>query len=266
MRTEKKNTLARLVAGGLFVAAAAIGSGCFAAETVALVPSDCIKCHDRAPHDIATNGSAHKDQVTCVDCHEGHPPRNLEIIPSCSKCHEGTPHFELQGCINCHNNPHTPLVITIDKNITQPCLTCHTEQMAQLQQYESKHTAVACSTCHRETHGMIPDCTHCHSPHIEKQVQKDCLTCHKPHMPLEVSYPSDIASENCAACHNDVYDMLKANPAKHSKLECATCHQEKHKMIPKCQDCHGPAPHPATMHAKFPECGQCHGIAHDLNK
>jgi len=45
---------------------------------------------------------------------------------------------------------------------------------------------------------------------------------------------------------------------------CAFCHQEKHKMVPKCQDCHG-MPHPAGIMAKFPVCGECHKIAHDLN-
>jgi len=230
-----------------------------------LSPADCVKCHDQAPHDIAAAGGAHKDQVTCVDCHDGHPPRKLDIIPSCQQCHEGADHFELQNCKQCHNNPHTPLAITIDANQTEACLTCHTEQMAQLQQHESKHTAVACSTCHRERHGLIPDCVHCHSPHREGQEQQDCLTCHQAHMPKEVSYPADIPTLQCAACHGDVAQQLSHNPAKHASLSCATCHQEKHGMIPNCQDCHGDTPHPPAMHAKFPECGQCHGIAHDLN-
>lgn len=232
-----------------------------------LSPDDCIKCHDQQPKDILASGEAHRTEVNCIDCHEGHPPRSGEdIIPSCSKCHEGTPHFELENCISCHNNPHTPLVITIDKNVTEPCLTCHTDQMAQLQQYESKHTSLDCSNCHRSTHGMIPACTQCHSPHSKDMTPEDCLTCHKPHMPLQVTYPADISSQKCAACHEDVLSQLQANPAKHQTLSCATCHQEKHKAIPKCQNCHGDNPHPPAMHKKFPECGQCHGIAHDLNK
>ncbi len=237
------------------------------AQAAALSPADCIKCHDSAPQDIATNGGAHKEAVTCVECHEGHAPLNGEdIIPSCNKCHEGEPHFELPNCSSCHNNPHTPKIISLEKNITDACLTCHTEQMGQLQQYQSSHTAVACSTCHREKHGLIPDCTNCHSPHSEEMVQKDCLTCHQAHMPLEVTYPNDIASSNCAGCHDKAYDQLTTNPAKHSKLSCATCHQDKHKMIPQCADCHGNTPHPSGILTKFPECGQCHGIAHDLNK
>lgn len=230
-----------------------------------LTPDDCMKCHEQPPKDIASNGASHKTEINCIDCHDGHPPTDSDIIPECNKCHEGIPHFELKNCLSCHTNPHTPLIISIGSNITEPCLTCHTDQMAQLQQHESKHTQVNCSTCHRDKHGMIPDCMQCHSPHSKELVQKDCLNCHKPHMPLQVSYPEDIASSICGSCHSGVVTMLEASPAKHSKLNCATCHQEKHKMIPQCTSCHG-LPHPETMHEKFPKCGQCHGIAHDLNR
>lgn len=232
-----------------------------------LVVADCVKCHERPPQDILEAGESHRTEVSCIDCHEGHAPKSGDdIIPSCSQCHEGTDHFELENCLSCHTNPHTPLIISIGNNITKPCLTCHTDQMEQLQQHESKHTQQDCSSCHRSTHGMIPDCTNCHSPHAKFMTQKDCLTCHKPHMPLEVSYPDEIPSESCAACHNDVLNMLNKNEAKHKTLSCATCHQKDHKKIPRCQNCHGETPHPAKMHEKFPECGMCHGIAHDLNK
>jgi hypothetical protein len=53
-------------------------------------------------------------------------------------------------------------------------------------------------------------------------------------------------------------------PGKARILNRASCHQEKHKMVPKCQDCHGEK-HPAAIMAKFPKCGDCHNIAHDLN-
>ncbi len=232
-----------------------------------LSSDDCNKCHDQQPKDILESGKAHRTEVSCIECHEGHAPKSGDdIIPSCNNCHDGTPHFELQKCVSCHTNPHTPLVISIDSNTTQPCLTCHTDQMAQLRQNESKHTNMDCSSCHRQTHKMIPDCMHCHSPHSKEMVQKDCLTCHKPHMPIEVSYPAEIPSQSCAACHEDVLELLNENPAKHKTLSCATCHQDKHKAIPECQSCHGPSPHPQAMHDKFPECGSCHGAAHDLNK
>ncbi len=254
----------------LLLAGAMLLPVCFSASTACgneLTVADCTKCHDRAPKDISENGVAHRTEVSCVECHEGHAPKSGDdIIPSCNKCHEGTPHFELENCLSCHTNPHTPLVIRIDKNVTQPCLTCHTDQMAQLQQHESKHTQMDCSGCHRDTHKMIPDCMHCHSPHSKEQTMTDCLTCHKPHMPLDVTYPAEISSASCGACHGDVLTQITENPAKHSTLSCATCHQDKHKAIPKCQDCHGGTPHPPKMHEKFPVCGSCHGIAHDLNK
>ncbi len=234
------------------------------AGEVMLTPDDCIKCHDKPITDIETNGGKHRTEITCTDCHEGHPPRVKNNIPQCNQCHSDTPHFELKGCLKCHINPHTPLEISLEDDITEPCLTCHTDQMAELKQYESKHTEVACTTCHRETHGLIPECMHCHSPHTKDMTQKDCLTCHRPHMPLEVTYPDDVPSKDCAACHEDAYDLLAASKYKHHELECATCHQKKHKTIPKCTMCHG-IPHPEGILAKFPNCGDCHGIAHDLN-
>ncbi|HIJ78994.1 MAG: hypothetical protein OEY01_08250 [Desulfobulbaceae bacterium] len=263
MTTKRLNRFACLLGVGLLMAATIFAGNALAEG---LLPTDCIKCHDKQPKDIASNGLSHKTEISCVDCHEAHRPSSPNNIPQCNKCHEGTAHFDLTGCLNCHNNPHTPKVISIDKDLTEPCLTCHTDQMAQLQQYESSHTRVACSTCHRERHPFIPDCLHCHSPHKEGMDMKVCLTCHKPHMPLEVTYPAETPSEYCAACHDDVYSTLKASKFKHGKFECAKCHQDKHKTIPRCQDCHGENPHPPAMHEKFPQCGQCHGIAHDLNK
>ncbi|WP_369412347.1 hypothetical protein [Geotalea toluenoxydans] len=83
-------------------------------------------------------------------------------------------------------------------------------------------------------------------------------------MPLVVTYGAETQSKLCASCHKKAYDLLMASTAKHKSVLCVTCHQSKHKMVPKCQDCHG-LPHPAGMMAKFPKCSQCHNIAHDLN-
>lgn len=236
-----------------------------AARPAELTIDDCIKCHKAPPTDIEANGGKHKTNVSCLDCHEGHPPSVRDNIPKCSNCHEGEPHFELEGCLSCHTNPHTPLNITLAGDLTAPCLTCHTEQITQLKEHPSHHTTLACSNCHSERHGRIPDCMECHSPHSDEMTMSDCVTCHQVHMPLVVMYPEDIPSKSCAACHDGPYDLLQASTAKHHDLLCAACHQAKHKMIPKCQDCHG-VPHPSGILAKFPNCGDCHGSPHNLNK
>jgi len=233
------------------------------AAKVTLTSADCIKCHSQAPADIAANGMAHKTNVTCQDCHVGHPPTTKKIIPTCSQCHEGKPHFSLKGCLGCHSNPHTPKIIKFGNNVTDPCLTCHTPQIEKLRQNKSKHSALACSFCHN-VHGKIPDCTQCHKPHAKDMVQAECKKCHQAHMPLVVTYGAETPSKLCAACHKKAFDLLAASSAKHKTVLCVTCHQSKHKMIPKCQDCHG-IPHPASMMAKFPKCSMCHNIAHDLN-
>jgi hypothetical protein len=235
-----------------------------AQATPQLTTGDCIKCHPEQVKDVQTMGSAHSTEVTCMDCHQGHPPAVADNIPECSNCHDGEAHFKLDGCLSCHTNPHTPLEISLNGEITKPCLTCHTEQISQLQEHQSAHSKFACTTCH-EQHGPPPECLNCHQPHLDGQTMADCTSCHKAHMPLQVTYKEDIPSKFCAACHPQVYDQLIASSAKHSKLACAFCHQDKHGTVPQCTDCHG-VPHPQGIMAKFTKCGQCHGIAHNLNK
>ncbi len=232
-------------------------------DAVSLSQDDCQKCHDNAPKDIEARGGKHKTAVGCMDCHQGHPPKNQDIIPECSMCHMGKEHFELDDCLRCHSNPHAPLDLQLAGGITDPCLTCHTRQREQLEEHESSHTGLDCTSCHSK-HGLIPECIQCHEPHSDKMGQEDCGRCHQAHMPLVVTYSEDIANIHCAACHDDAYELLKNSPTKHGDLNCATCHQAKHKMVPKCQDCHG-EPHPESILSKFETCGDCHGIAHDLN-
>jgi len=228
-----------------------------------LLNDDCVKCHGKAPADIAAAGGKHKTEIGCQDCHNGHPPIARKIIPLCSQCHEGKPHYKLAACLGCHSNPHTPRNIKFGNNVTDACLTCHTGQIVKLRDNKSKHTALFCSTCHN-THGRIPECTQCHKPHFAGQTTADCKKCHQAHMPKIVTYSDKTPSKDCAACHKKAYDLLMASKFKHQKLTCVACHQAKHKMVPQCQSCHG-TPHPASMLSQFPKCGFCHNIAHDLN-
>jgi hypothetical protein len=232
------------------------------AKAPTLANDDCVKCHAGPPADIAASGGKHQ-YVGCMDCHAGHPPTVKKPIPQCGQCHMGKPHYDLKGCLACHKNPHTPLKVTFASNITDPCLTCHTQQITQLRENKSKHSALYCSTCHN-VHRKVPQCTQCHKPHAAEMGAGDCKKCHKAHMPKVVAYASDIPSVDCAACHKKAFALLNASGAKHKTFACAFCHQAKHKMIPKCQDCHG-SKHPAGIMAKFPKCGDCHNIAHDLN-
>jgi hypothetical protein len=234
-----------------------------ARPAAALTNADCAKCHVKAPADVEAKGMAHKTKVTCQDCHQGHPPTVKKIIPLCGQCHEGKPHYKLGGCLQCHKNPHQPKEIVFGRDVTDPCVSCHTPQIAQLKSSPSKHSKLACSFCH-DVHGKIPQCTQCHKAHAADQVPGDCKKCHKAHMPKAVTYAADMPSKQCAACHAKAFTLLTASKAKHKSLLCVTCHQDKHKMVPKCQDCHG-VPHAAGMMSKFPKCSDCHGIAHDLN-
>lgn len=221
---------------------------------------DCVKCHANAVSDIASAGGKHRN-VPCVGCHLGHPPEVEKPIAQCNKCHHKTrkAHFELQGCLGCHKNPHTPLNISFEGK--DACLTCHGLQTEQLRENKSRHSSLECSTCH-SVHRMIPECSQCHSPHSDKVVA-GCEKCHDAHMPRAVTYAPDIPSKDCGFCHKKPAELLGSGNSKHKSFECAFCHQDKHRIVPACQDCHG-SPHPAGIMKKFPVCGECHNIAHDL--
>jgi len=227
-----------------------------------LTTDDCVKCHTTAPADIASAGAGHKT-ITCFDCHASHRPQSKNNIPQCSQCHTGKPHFELNGCLGCHRNPHTPLKISFGNNVTDACLTCHSQQIKQLREYKSKHTNLACSYCH-SVHRIVPECVKCHKPHSADMTQADCKSCHKAHMPKAVTYGTEVPNKSCGACHKKAMDLLSANKSKHNKLACVFCHAGKHKTVPTCTSCHN-APHAAGILQKFPKCSDCHFIAHDLN-
>jgi len=248
---------------GAGIAALLIYSGTAPAEIQShYKKEECVKCHAARVKEIATAGKRHKN-VPCIGCHPGHPPEVKKPIEPCSKCHQKTrkAHFELTGCLNCHKNPHTPLNITFEGK--DACLNCHMLQSELLRDNESKHSLLDCSTCHR-VHRMVPQCTQCHNPHSAEMVVADCKKCHKAHMPNVVTYAADIPPKFCGACHVKPFELLGASKVKHHTLACAFCHQAKHKMMPRCQDCHG-SPHPAGIMTKFPKCGECHNSAHDLN-
>jgi hypothetical protein len=221
---------------------------------------ECVQCHANRVNDIKTAGGKHRN-VPCVGCHLGHPPEVKKPIALCSKCHlkEKRSHFELTGCLNCHQNPHTPLTVTFKGK--DACLDCHVLQQEQIMRNKSKHTALDCSACH-DVHRKVPQCTQCHLPHASK-ISGGCKQCHNAHMP-KATYAADFPSKDCSVCHKMVTDLMKATASKHTPLECAFCHNGKHRVPPACRDCHGTR-HPEGILAKFPKCTACHNSPHDLN-
>jgi predicted CXXCH cytochrome family protein len=232
------------------------------AQTATLGVADCVKCHEVQPAQIEANGAAHKTQIDCQACHEGHRPKSAKNIPECSNCHSGEAHYQIKNCTGCHN-PHQPLLVTLTGQQKDVCLTCHAGPGKEMTASPSKHATFACNFCHADKHGFIPNCVDCHKPHSATMTQADCKTCHTAHKPKELLYGPSTASQLCASCHSGVMTQLSASKAKHSQLACVTCHATKHKTVPNCGDCHG-LPH-GSMHDKFPKCAQCHNVAHDLN-
>lgn len=263
MKRDVRSTIVLLFVLMVFTLVAAGAVQAANGKQTLLSPGDCAKCHAKQPADIEAGGSKHKTSVNCLSCHASHRPESKNNIPVCAQCHQGKPHYEQKNCLQCHKNPHTPLVVTFDKPMTEPCLACHVNQIKQLRENRSKHSAKNCTDCHG-VHRKVPQCTQCHKPHSADITAADCNKCHKAHMPKVVTYGADVPSNYCGACHKAQLGALTGNQTKHSGQSCAACHQEKHKMMPKCQDCHG-AKHPAGIMTKFPKCTECHKSPHDLN-
>ncbi len=265
----------KITARGFFIVLCAVlayGASSVQAEVkpVPLSDSDCIKCHREEVKTVTGQESAHKNDIGCLDCHEGHPPPSKAVIPKCSKCHapEESKHFSYDTCTKCHN-PHAPLVIDLTSLApARPvCITCHEKPGEQLAKYPSKHSDQDCTDCHQE-HGLgegkSQTCLDCHEPHSDTMTNKDCTLCHEPHRPLYLRY-GKVPPALCAACHEEQKQALDSNVTRHSKLGCTYCHRHRHKAILQCEECHG-KPHYKRMHKKFSDCKQCHGDPHALKK
>ncbi len=155
----------------------------------ALTLVDCQKCHDREYQQIASEGTAHKEQVTCFDCHENHRPHVADNIPECKDCHGITPHQGMTDCLSCHDRKenctachmaHQPLVWPGGEPALLHCKVCHSRESELLKTNVSKHHNLSCIFCHRK-HRAIQSCSDCHGrPHPEgtHEMFPQCATCH----------------------------------------------------------------------------------------
>ncbi len=240
-----------------------------ALQPIPLTDADCVKCHYTQAADIDAHGEAHKD-LSCMDCHEEHPPEGTNTIPECSNCHDpdDEAHFAVQQpCSVCHN-PHRPLLVdfTAPDEVAATCASCHQDKLDEMAASPSAHSEQDCNSCHSEHglgEGQYQTCLDCHEGHSPEMTVKDCLECHKPHSPTDITFGDSVPATLCASCHEDQADSLKALQTKHSEMACVECHDGKHQSITACVDCHD-QPHDEFMHKQFPECITCHRDPHNL--
>ncbi len=239
-------------------------------EPIELTGGDCVKCHYTVAADVDANGYAHKD-LSCMECHEEHPPEGTNVIPICATCHaeDDNEHFAVPECGACHD-PHHPLMIdfTASEEVGPACASCHQEQMDELAANPSAHTEQDCNSCHSQhglEEGQYQTCLDCHEGHTPEMTLENCLECHQPHSPTSVTFGDAVPTELCAGCHEDVATSLTALPTMHSEMACVECHGGEHTNIIACVDCHE-QPHDEYMHTQFPECLTCHRDPHNLAK
>ena len=235
-------------------------------KPLALTQQDCIKCHFKVVKTMAGQESAHKTELTCLDCHEAHPPAGKAVIPKCSQCHDPSEnrHFASANCTTCHN-PHAPLVTAFGTagDVKPICITCHTDIKEQMEKLPSAHSEQDCSQCHH-AHGLAKGqsdtCLDCHEKHAPNLELKDCLACHQPHQPTRYIWDHPVKNAACGACHEDVVKDFTQHGALHAKkLTCTKCHEahppREKNVIPACSKCHSPE---KKKHYTTKGCTKCH--------
>ncbi|MFP3983348.1 MAG: cytochrome c3 family protein [Desulfurivibrionaceae bacterium] len=225
---------------------------------------DCLKCHRSQVMMIKRNGGRHRSDLSCPDCHAGHPPRGPVSTAACSDCHSAGPHYELDDCLQCHTNPHMPLVSLKfpAKPAKKECISCHRQEGGEIRAATSGHGEKSCTYCHNG-HGSIPDCVRCHDPHLRGQTMSQCLQCHPAHQPLRITPRPHTPIRFCRPCHAGVTGKLLKTGTRHGSMVCTYCHRGRHPDIPECKDCHG-LPHGTRMHRLEQDCLTCHQDPHLL--
>ncbi|MCU0619923.1 MAG: hypothetical protein MUC69_00290 [Gemmatimonadales bacterium] len=162
----------------------------------------------------------------------------------CLKCHA---HGRMsgreppRGCVDCHRNPHGPVVAK------RSCESCHPLDRpfkpARFRHDDTgyplraRHARVSCGKCHRSASKPPRDCGGCHGkPHKNRFAELRCAQCHrvggerKPHFDHErlARYPLRGAHRHasCAACHKGGH-----RPERYLRLTnvaqqgCTGCHR-----------------------------------------
>ncbi len=230
-------------------------------NSLKLAEGDCIKCHPSNIREVNERGASHKTEVSCIDCHEEHPPQGKNIIPKCSACHppDTSSHYALKECKKCHH-PHYPKEMDLSKidNVKPACVSCHPTEGQENRTYPSAHSELDCKKCHSK-HGESTACLECHDPHSPEMNYKDCFLCHKPHRPAAIKYDAVVLPALCASCHDETVNAVDERGGAHKSVKCIDCHQQhppaEKNVIPKCSLCHAPSDKP---HYKVENCASCH--------
>ena len=244
---------------------------------VTLPPQLCSSCHENEVEIVAKSGAAHRDDLSCTECHQqhrdfsctnchsDHPQQDIVLPVSCFGCHSPADnvHFTVGDCLTCHD-PHNPLEFDLppEESHKNVCVGCHQPVAEEFVVQPSGHADQDCSACHSD-HKVTRVCTDCHDAHDDSMVAADCQSCHLPHQPTQIKFaPAEkLPKQFCASCHDEQAEHLAAKGGKHQTefSSCVACHPEHQpngeQLSVGCNDCH---PRYQRRHFQLDNCAGCH--------
>ena len=185
------------------------------------VNTRCLECHgDRREHQHAAASEHAGNQVSCLDCHSPHHPKEEQHLlvkkqtELCYGCHAATRadfarpfhHRVEEGlvtCADCHNVHGTSTVRQVRETATGDavCFKCHAEKQGPFLYEHMPVKTDGCASCH-SVHGST-------NPRFLRvsQVNLLCLQCHSYPGPTPIG-PAHNQSQKyqaCTACHAAIH-------------------------------------------------------------
>ncbi|MEW6218804.1 MAG: cytochrome c3 family protein [Thermodesulfobacteriota bacterium] len=203
----------------------------------------CLQCHTSSRQAVIDTIAAGKlgTQVTCDNCHAGHPDPatdhdRLATAAACSSCHATGSFVAIlaahsDACGLCHASSKASVTATISQGVAGlavDCVSCHDGTASGAVAHGIAcdtagpvHNMLAttgnCSPCHASADfGAVcslhlSDCAKCHSstrPEVAQAISQgvagqavSCESCHSPHGAAEHNMLA--ATGDCAVCHTD---------------------------------------------------------------
>ncbi|MEW6221226.1 MAG: hypothetical protein AB1634_17060, partial [Thermodesulfobacteriota bacterium] len=258
----------------------------------------CVQCHTSSRQPVIDTIAAGilGTQVSCDNCHSGHPNpaadhNNLGTVAACSSCH-ASPDFtaiaaqHLGQCGVCHASTKAAVTATIAVGVgatgtLQDCLDCHSGDAGSAVVHATTFAGI--EPAHNNVQADA-SCAGCHATTgVERLAQhrNDCAVCHgSTNTVVQAAIAAGATTaQNCAACHKTGGAVLHGTnnasaAAAHDSFaasgNCSTCHAQataeaRLALHQACVQCHTSSRQPvidaiaAGILGTLVSCDNCHG-------